>query len=244
MGTTGVKLTIPIQKTNRILSWSVALLVAAHLVGEILVAWFGRTGPVWLFSRLTDLGLEKNFPALFSAGQLAVSGLLALAIACAVKSTKRPHFLHWLGLALILLFLSLDEALALHEKLTEPLQSVLHTSRRALWVIPYGGLLVLFGASYLRFTLRLPPWTRKRVIIAGCIYVTGALLLETLGWYHATHHGQSNAFYFLCSLTEESLEMAALVLLIHTFMTHLVREFGEFALALRDDAAPALSPGP
>jgi len=157
-----------------------------------------------------------------------------------VKREGRAHFLHWLGLALILLFLSLDEALALHEKLTEPLQSVLQTSRRALWVIPYGGLLVLFGLSYLRFTLRLPPWTRKRVIIAGCMYVTGALLIESLGWYHATHHGQANTFYFLCSLIEESLEMAALVLLLHTFMMHLAREFGGVVVALHDDSsAPA-----
>ncbi len=100
---------------RRALPAVVRWLFAADLV---LVALYGADQiaghPSWFLSRLVDLNVESNLPTWFSSLQLAgVSVLLFLAAALHPVGTTIRRAIG--ALALLLLFLSLDEIASIHE---------------------------------------------------------------------------------------------------------------------------------
>src|SRR5687767_5544231 len=74
---------------------------------------------------LFDVSRERNVPTLFSASLLLFCSFLLSAITL-IKRKDRDHFaLHWGALTIIFLFLSMDEAASIHERLIVPLQLAL-----------------------------------------------------------------------------------------------------------------------
>jgi hypothetical protein len=140
------------------------------MVGMVSKYYFG-------YSRIAlfDLDREQNVPTLYSSATLLLSaGLLAM-IAIARKRQKKGDSLYWVGLAIIFLFLSVDETAGLHERLIKPLRSGLHTSGILFyaWVIPYGIFLIAMVLVYLRFLFSLAVRFRYLIVFAGILYVAG-----------------------------------------------------------------------
>ena len=106
---------------------------------------------------LFNLSRENNFPTYFSAFLLLFSGLLALVICQYKKSTKAKFRLQWMLLGLVLIFLSLDEAVQIHERLTKftaPKFTFLDSAFLTFaWVIPYIILILVVAVYLLKFVL-------------------------------------------------------------------------------------------
>jgi hypothetical protein len=128
---------------------------------------------------------------------------------------------YWAGLAAVLSLLSLDEVVALHERLGGPAAEVLGDATGGLlhfaWVVPGVVLALVVGLAFARFVARLPPGTRRLVVAAAATYLTGAVALEAAGGIVLEGQGD-RAAYLLVTAAEEGLEMAGSVLLLYAAM--------------------------
>lgn len=120
--------------------------MGTYLAGLVLVFGLGHDRLLGLIP-LFNLDGQGNVPAVYSALLLLCSALLTV---IAVASRKRAAWgvPHWFGLAVVFLFLAVDEALSLHERLTEPLRSALNTCGffHYAWVVPYAAATLLLAA--------------------------------------------------------------------------------------------------
>lgn len=182
---------------------------------------------------LLSLSVEGNLPTWYSSLLLAGCGVLLLIAAAAVKQTGGSFVRRWALLGAVFLYMSLDEAVELHEHLGEFVQ--LHGVLYFSWIIPAGVIVLLLGLAYLPFLKHLPARTRWRFVVAGVLYVCGALVMELpLGWW-AERAGRHNLVYGLLDWVEESMEMFGAALFLLSLLTHL-REQGELRLAAAEQA--------
>jgi hypothetical protein len=167
--------------------------------------------------RLFDVNSEHNVPSWFSSMLLMGCALVAALLAALGRRAGRRDAGSWAGLAALLSLLSLDEAVALHERLGGPAAAVLGDSTRGAlhfaWVVP--GLAL--GLVFVRFVVRLPASTRRLVVAAAGLYLTGAVALEAAGGMVLEAQGH-RAGYLLVTAAEEGLEMAGSVLLLYAAM--------------------------
>lgn len=175
--------------------------------------------------RIVNVNRESNIPAWYaSALLLGAAGLLGL-IATVKRARHEPFARHWLGLTLIFLYLSIDEAAAIHETLTEPLQAAFNTSGYLTfaWVIAAVPLVIVFGLVYLRFLLALPRRTRVGFIAAGVLYVGGALVIESISANEWMGSDGRSLLYSAIGTVEELCEMLGVVVLIYTLLDYMRR---------------------
>lgn len=186
-----------------------------------------------------SLGSDTSIPAYYSA--LAILFCAVLAFAIARQQTVSAAATPWLGLAVIFAFLSVDEMLAFHEQLIDPVGDALDTSGPLLyaWAIPYGLAGLVFLAVYVPFLRRLPRATARGFVLAGTIFVAGAIGMEMVGGAYFEGHGSQNVTYVTMQTVEEILEMAGIIVFIHALALHAVTTVGGIDMAI----APA-EPGP
>jgi hypothetical protein len=210
---------LSVQRWIGTLSSLAALLVVANLAG-VMAKFHWGVAPEHGWVASFDLDGERNVPSVFSTGLILLCAGLMTVIA---RIERGPNRRGWWGLAAIFVFLAADELVSLHERLIEPLRAALHTSGLLYfaWLIPYGLAVLVTGALYLRFLLRLPGTTRRRVIIAGVVYLTGAVGLELIGGAYLESLGnRHNLPYELLTTLEETLEMAGMILLARGLLGH------------------------
>lgn len=178
---------------------------------------------------LLSLSVEGNLPTWYSSLLLAGCGLLLLFIGAGVRQAGGGFVRRWRLLGVIFLYMSLDEAVELHEHLGElvELHGVLYFS----WVVPAGLFVLALGLAYLPFLKHLPAHTRRRFLLAGTIYVGGALVLELPLGYWAERAGRDNLIYGLLDWVEESMEIGGLSLFLIALLGYLREQLGELRLA-------------
>lgn len=192
---------IPVPKARRALVLLTALFSLAGLAVELARHLGDLHGPV---VGLLSLSYEGNLPSWYaSVLPLVCAGLLAWV--AAGEDRDRGH---WRLLALGFCAISVDEAVGFHEQLggTFDTSGVLHFD----WVIPAGALVLVLGLVFLGFLRRLSRETARRFVLAGALYVGGAVVLELpLGWW-TEHHGDDSLGYALIDWCEETLEYVGL----------------------------------
>lgn len=168
-----------------------------------------------------DLARESNIPTYFSALLLLSASILIGVIARFVRKMGAPFYRHWFALSLIFVYLSVDEAASLHERLGEPVRAVLEPGGMFTyaWVIPGMGLLALFVLAYARFFFHLP--SRWKVLFggAGVLYVLGGLGCELVGGWYASQYGVTFTLSII-TLVEEVLEMAGVACFIYALLEY------------------------
>ncbi|MEG3899389.1 MULTISPECIES: hypothetical protein [unclassified Microcoleus] len=173
---------------------------------------------------LFDLDAEINYPSWYSSFTLLFCAILLGIIATAKKKQGDRYFRHWKALGFIFVFLSLDEILSLHEILIiNDLRKALHLGGffYFIWVIPGAIFVVVTGLAYLKFLLHLPLRTRNFFLLAGSIYVGGALGMEMVCGYYADVAGQRNLIYGLMASVEEILEMVGVLVFIYALLSYI-----------------------
>jgi hypothetical protein len=180
-------------------------------------------------ARLFSLNAEQNPPALFSAGALLLTA--AVCGLCARLSEKKENYF-WMLMAFVFAYLAIDEAIAIHELLVPRARIFFHASGAFAnaWVIPYGIALVIFLFFVCGPLMRLPVSTRNGLVLAGIVFVTGALGFEMIeagvrnpAFMPWMTQSLMSSTFMLC---EESLEMLGIALALRTCLYHLTQRSG------------------
>ncbi len=169
---------------------------------------------------------EANVPTYFNTIILFIPSLLLAAIAAWKYAVKDKFKFQWFGLSLVFLYLSLDEASVLHEKLIPPMRELFNYERYGgifyfAWVIPGMIAIFLFMLAYLRFFLHLENKYKFLFFISLAIYVMGIIGGEMLSGHFAGTIGLKNFTYATYTSLEESLEWTGCSLTIFSLLSYL-----------------------
>lgn len=186
---------------------------------------------------LFALEMEGNVPTFFSAVLLLLCAALLALVSRAGRKERRDR-LTWFSLACLFAFLALDEFAAIHERLV-PLGRSLLSGSRAFgreWILLYGVLLIPIGLFYLPFLRRLPPVTRRLWVVAGIVFLSGALVLELLSGWYGLREAAAEPLQAALNIGKEALEMTGVLIFLYGLLDYMEREVGRIGLlpAARD----------
>jgi hypothetical protein len=184
--------------------------LVAHLLAR------GHTdGIVQDLTRPLLLDAEITVPTWFSS-----SLLLLIAAACALAAWRGGELARrWWVLSVVFVFLSLDEAVIIHELGDELMARVLDRDVDVpLWTIPAGIAVLVVGAYCLRLYRSQPSHLRRAWVVALLAFVGGAVGFEALGRPHYAVPSEAGVTYILLSTIEEGLEMAGALIFLWAVM--------------------------
>ena len=232
---------IPLRITQA-LGVVAAFLVLASVTGQ-LVKYLGGHDFVYGLVRLFYVDYENTVPSFFSASLLLMAAFLLALIATLKQAAHATYRFQWALLSFTFLFMAIDEAASIHEMLIGPMRGLLGQEASGIfffaWVIPGIAVAVIFGLSYLRFLLHLPFTTRWNVVLAGTLYLGGAIGMELIGGRYAHIHGVENLTYSMLATVEESLEMAGAIIFIHALLHYIANNYQEIRFQLVSSQQPA-----
>ena len=207
--------------------------IAVLLPAALLALALGLVALYWLSLRPGfpidpapfDLNAEGNIPALFSAGLWL--GASALALVCMRRSHAEgwPLGIYWPIMAALFLYLGIDEAVMIHERVGGVLGDKYAFSGAFLyaWVVAGLAFLGLVGLVFLRFLAALRPINLALLVLAAGVFVSGAVGVEMMGAAFDSG-GQVPGTFALglnwrrANALEEGLEMLGIILLIHVML--------------------------
>ena len=192
------------------------------------------------------LGAEASLPAWFSAALMLVAAQLLFWIARAVRHVGGRHSAYWMSLAGLFVLLSLDEAAAVHEAFSSAFTGLFAWLARGVggafeplvqksgyhWVAGGALLAGVVAVACLRFLRALPPRTSRGLVIAGAIYVAGAIGFELAGGSYSARAGADNLTFVSLLTIEETLEMVGLIVFIHVLLAYLQAQFDSIQIRL------------
>lgn len=216
-------------------SFSAALsLIAADITRPEIGLALDHMSRVTKFLLKFDVGGEQTVAAWLSSMIMLLCALLLFYLATMKRHLRQPYATHWLGLAIIFLGLSMDEAVGMHEMMITPMQEMLHTEGAFLyaWVIPALVFVGAVGLLYLGFLWHLPASFRLRIIVAGAVFVGGAVGFEMLEGALAGFYRQHLVVYEAAIHLEDTLEFAGLILFLNTLLLYARTQSDELRLRL------------
>lgn len=199
--------------------------VTLHLL-NIPAVWFRSLddpSPLQnIYALFFAVGNEGKVPTWYSACTIFFCSILLAVIAIDAWRKKSQLSYHWTGLAMIFAYLSMDEAMSIHEMANRQVSRFLDTSGVLAfgWVIPAFIFLAIFLVLYLRFLFHLPERTRWLFLSSGVVYLAGALGMEMVSAYHWEEYGK-DLIYLVITSIEEILEMSGIALFIYSLLDHL-----------------------
>lgn len=239
-----MEITLSLATVRRLLVSVLSLLILAGFCAEIVDATPHFQDPHDLVE-LFSLSYETNLPTWFASSLLFSCGLLLTLIALAKRRVADPYTRHWWGLVLAFLYISLDEFVQLHEQANHwfDFGGVLYYG----WVMPAAVVVAILGFCYLGFLRHLPRRSRQQFVVAGALYVGGALGVELGLGYWADVAGESNLVYGLIDLVEESMEMCGVSLFFYALVELLIGPWGVMRVSLVGEGGapqPEMEPAP
>ncbi len=198
----------------------VAVFVLPYLDHAVLhryrLAWLA-----WFASVQFNLDNELSVPNWYQTVMLLADGFLLLVIAAARRKGD-PFRRYWKMLGAVFLFMSLDEEAAIHDQTMDTLRGQVHASGvfHFAWVIPALIFVAAAAVFFVPFLKSLPDKTRQTFLLAGALYVGGALGMEMVGGYLHSHHYPA-ALYSWETIAEETLEMSGQLLFFYALLCYL-----------------------
>lgn len=210
-------------------------LYAEYVLANIL-GMRSSTAPARLLD-LFSVNLEESIPTWYSSINLFLAASLLGWIAITRRLNRAPYSRYWAGLALIFLYLSMDEGAAIHESASGPLRRAFNTSGffEFGWLLLGIPLVLLFGLLYFRFWWRLPGRTRTLFAIAGGLYIGGAIIIEGISASQYAVAGGSSFRYLAIATVEETCEMLGVVIFIYALLDYLFAQDQRLLLQTRTD---------
>ena len=217
----------------RIRAWHVAASIGsvAVILAIVNVAGFSLLGVERVRGHasflIVDFTQEANIPTFFSAVMLIIAALAAAANAS--KDSAAPGAGRWLpgwrALAVIFLFLAVDEAAQIHEQFsrfkigaTGDFAFIDHYS----WMLVYVPAAAIAGLAFVPFLRSLPRRTAALLVLSGALYVTGAAGFELIGAWQRVAFGMTSGdlAVVLRSVAEETIESLGIALYIGAALEH------------------------
>lgn len=234
-------LTISPRRLALAMTMVVLSLVVAHVCVQYFKFFLGHETQLGL-ERQFNLAKENNIPTWYSSSALLLSAVLLGMIGLVNKREDNPYTLHWFGLAAIFLFLSIDEAASLHEKIGSDvfkpmLESIgyFHGLVYFPWVIVGTTFVLIIALAYLRFLAALPIQTGSLFLIAGILFVGGALGMEMLEARYIYYYSEADFTYYMLVAVEECLEMLGVVLFVYTLLSYLGSRVRSLQILVEDE---------
>ena len=220
------------KKTAVILGLIAVFLAIASLTGQHYKLSGGDDPFLLKLVEKFDLdGEGTNFPTWFQSSIMLLCAFLLAIISYIRREVKGIHYRVWQFMALVFLYLSLDETVCIHEQATLPLRHLLHAEGMLYfsWVIPAAVVVLLFLAYTVKLLRDLPVRVRWRFVAAGTIYISGAIVMEMIGAkYYERHIARADGIgemidwtYAVLTTIEESLESTGLILFAFSLLSHL-----------------------
>ncbi len=208
----------------------VAAIVALSIYGQ-KIRFFGVAdirGPwhEFLLDQLMQnfyLDTEGNVTTFVNALLLFIPSLLLTVIGMWKITVKDKFRFHWIGLALIFLFLSIDEAAVIHESMIKPMRAIVGAEGffYFAWVIPGMVIVAAFGLVYLMFFLHLENKFKILFLLSLGVYISGVIGGEMVSGYYASSIGQKNFTYAVVASLEESIEYIGCSLIIYSLLKYI-----------------------
>ena len=193
----------------------VTVVIALSLFADIFTKITGHSRLLG-FLRLLDVSSEQSIPTYVSVINLLLASILIFIIYNYEKTNKQNGAGYWLFLSTLFLFLSVDESAKIHENFgkvhaylvrKELISPILDSHQ---W-LPFGVFFVfVISIVLLPFIRELPADTRRYFLIAGCVFVTGAVGFEYLGAVMLETgfvDSRKDMVYIVRGLFEEGFEM-------------------------------------
>jgi hypothetical protein len=206
------------------------LLILADAAGLVSTYLFHHRSLLGLV-RLFNLNEEANIPTYYSAMLLLLcSGLLILI--GTLSKHEGSRYRSWQVLGGIFFYLSLDEVAQLHETLGMLMDKCLPALNilQFNWVLVYGPLGIILMICMRRFIMQLPARIRWLTLLAGFVYVGGAIGIETVSGQYLAFTGQRDCVFNLIAMVEESCEMMGAVIFVYALTSYIDVHFGPLML--------------
>lgn len=199
------------QNWVRYLTYIVIGLLSIHCILQIWHYEFERLP--WLVRQIFDVDEEDTIPTWYSANALLLTSGLLYLISHRKKMDQDPWYRYWYGLTFGFAFLSMDEIAGFHETVNGLIESS--------WTLPGGIVVAIVGLLYIRFLWHLPTQIRIHFIVAGAIFVGGAVGVERYTDWYEDEELLNTLAYNLWTAVEEGMEMGSIVLFIHALLQYM-----------------------
>ena len=184
---------------------------------------------------------EGNLPAIFSTCLFLLNAVLFLMVWQAAGPAGDSQKI-WLVLAIVFVFLALDESISIHERLIDPLRQALGATGvfYYAWIIPYGIGVLLLAIVAIPVFWRMPKRIRFWFGLSAAIYLFAAIGLEMVsGKYLVMMNENKDIVWILMATLEESLEIAGLIILVYALLLLLRNTYNGFMIIMPGpDGAP------
>lgn len=197
------------------------LLLIAHLAAEAVRTTVGQDLPdratgIW------NLDEENNIPTWFASMLLALAGFSLIFVGLMKYQARDRHFWQWFAIALIPLFLSLDDMAQLHEALSRPLSDEygLGGPLYWAWVVAALPLVLVLTVLFLPFLRRLPARTALLLLAGAGMTFSGGVVLEMFEGWMVDAHGQGGAVLFSMVTIQEVTEMIGSIIALYAVIDY------------------------
>ena len=203
------------------------------------------------FLRLLDVGEEQSIPTYVSVINLLLASVLIFIIYSFEKKNKLNYSGYWLFLSILMLYLSVDESASVHENFEHVHNYLVHKEMippildTHTW-LPFGVFFAFLVLIVLMPFLRnLPTDTLKYFLIAGCVFLIGAIGFEYLGAVMLKTgfvESKSDMAYWIRRLFEEGFEMYGIAIFNCALYREILRR-KIFVIIAGEKAAVQIQPG-
>lgn len=221
------------RDVGRALALCIAALFVADVVTQSLRVFTGHDFGFGMI-RLFNMDQEASVPSWFSVLLEGACAALLWIIAIETRRARRPFLGHWVALAAGFTYISLDEQAQIHDEMIGvAMEQRFHLPGPLMvFVIPGAIIAVVVLLSFLSFLRHLPKRSRWLFLVAGVMYVGGAIGMESAGGLMVDHHGWQSWQVALCELIEETAEMAGVALFVYALLEYVERYMRPIAVRL------------
>lgn len=198
---------------SKFLSLAIFLVVLSFIISwfyYIIRFYFGFEYALGIYPVIDmfDLDEENTIPAWLGSSLLLIAGTLSFFL---YKQDAVENKKCWLGISILLVFLSMDEASMVHERM-----EILAVSIFAIIFFISGGF------SYLKFLFRLNRNVMHCIIFAAIFFVLGSVFVDSLNSPYIQKYGRDNIAYRCLATIEEGFEFTGIFL----FLQGLIKQLG------------------
>ncbi len=206
--------------------WIIAgALVAIHVL--LNVVHYQITDLPWLARQIFDVDEEDSFPTWFSAMLLLLTSVSLWVNAKTLSTSDSSLSERWHLLSVGFLLLSIDEIAGMHETLNS-----LDIMGDMSWTVPGGIIAGATGLYFVPFLLKIPRPLAIRFVLAGAVYLGGALGVEVLTDPYLENDELNTLPYNLWTAVEEAMEMGGVLLFLGGLFPRLRKEAADLQIQL------------
>jgi len=202
-------------------------LVLFSIVGQLLLKPDQPTHIQGLIT-LFNSAAEGNLPTYYSSVLLLIAALLLLVVTLTERTIKSRFVSYWAFLTFGFIYLSMDEMLVLHESISQFIRAVTDYSGEGVlsspWVILGAITVTVIFMMFFKFIIHLDRKTKYLFLLAGALYVGGAIGFEIIENLYADSHGQDLVYSMMQNL-EEGMEMAGIIVFIYGLLKYIGKSY-------------------